>query len=136
MLAPDLSPQPRPESAAFWDGLRRRKLVLQRCADCGKARHYPRPMCDACHSMRAVAFEASGFGALYSWAVACRALHPAFESRVPYILGIVGLDEGVRMNAPLLDVREDALRVGVRLRVTFEDADSNFGLPSFMLAER
>ena len=25
-----------------------RRLRLQRCADCGKVRHYPRPVCDAC----------------------------------------------------------------------------------------
>ena len=24
--------------------------MLQRCADCGRVRHYPRPLCDACHS--------------------------------------------------------------------------------------
>ncbi len=136
MPAPDLSPEPQPESAAFWEGLRRGKLVLQRCAACGKVRHYPRPMCDASHSMHTEAFEASGGGALHSWTVAHRAFHPAFEARVPYILGIVDLDEGVRMNAPLLHVRADALRVGMRLQVTFEDADSNFGLPSFMPAER
>lgn len=134
MPEPDLSPQPQPESAAFWEGLRRGKLVLQRCAACGKVRHYPRPMCDACHSVDTVVFEASGRGALHSWTVVHRAFHRAFEARAPYILGIVDLDEGVRMNVPLVHVRPDSLRVGMRLQVTFEDADRSFGLPSFMPA--
>ena len=43
-----LVPQPTPDTQPYWDGLNAHRLRLQRCADCGKVRHYPRPVCDAC----------------------------------------------------------------------------------------
>ena len=43
-----LLPQPTPDTQPYWDGLKAGTLRLQRCAGCGKVRHYPRPVCDAC----------------------------------------------------------------------------------------
>ena len=44
---PEISTLTRP----YWDGLAAGKLLLQRCTGCGRIRHYPRPLCDACHSV-------------------------------------------------------------------------------------
>ena len=38
------------DSKPFWDSLQEQNMRLQRCAECGKIRHYPRPVCDSCYS--------------------------------------------------------------------------------------
>ena len=79
-------PEPSIDSQPFWDGLKDRRIMLQRCSDCGTIRHYPRPMCDKCHSMECDWVEASGHGTIYSWTESHHPFHFGFkaENRVPY----------------------------------------------------
>ncbi len=89
-----LTPQPTPDTQPYWDGLNAHRLRLQRCADCGKVRHYPRPVCDACYSMRVEWIDASGRGRVHSWTTTHHAFHPGFKPDLPYTLVTVDLDEG------------------------------------------
>ena len=122
-------PTPTRESKPFWDGLKAHKLILQRCVQCKKVRHYPRPMCDACHSMACEWFEASGQGKVHSWAVNHHAFHPAFKRDTPYVVVTIDLEEGVRMIAPLEENDASLLSLGLALRVTFDDTNDEFTLP-------
>lgn len=47
-------------------------------------------------------FEATGSARLVSWVTYHRAYHPFWEDKLPYQVGVVELDEGPRMIAPLL----------------------------------
>lgn len=127
-----LVPEPTPHSAPFWAGLNEHKLLLQRCARCDKIRHYPRPMCDACHSMDVNWIEASGQGTIHTWTITCHAFHPGFREDLPYTLATVDLAEGVRMNAQLRDVPEVGLRIGLPVRVAFETVKEGLTLPYFV----
>ena len=93
-------PRPVPPSsalsAAYWEGAAAGRLVIQRCTDCGRLRHYPRLLCNSCYSNAVEWIEASGRGAIHSWTVAHHAFHPSFASELPYTLVTVDLDEGVR----------------------------------------
>ena len=131
---PDLRPVPEatPESKPFWDALDQGRLVLQRCAACGKVRHYPRPVCDACYSMEATWIEATGRGKVYSFTVTHHAFDPGFKSEVPYILVTVELDEGVRMNAPLRGTEAHEIRIGMPVRIAFERVRDDLTLPAFV----
>jgi uncharacterized OB-fold protein len=122
-------PEPTPESRPYWAGLAEGRLMLQRCAGCGRVRHYPRPLCDACHSFATDWVEASGAATLHSWTVAHHPYHPAFRAELPYTLATVDLAEGVRLVAQLRDARPDALRLGLKLRVGFEPAGEGLVLP-------
>jgi uncharacterized protein len=122
-------PEPTPDSAPYWDGLRKHRLVLQRCADCGRVRHYPRPLCDACRSFAAEWFEASGEATVHSWTVAHHPFHPGFRAELPYTLVTADLPEGVRLVAQLRGAGPEALRPGLRLKVEFEDQDAELTLP-------
>ena len=95
------------------------KLVLQRCADCGRPRHYPRPVCDSCFSMNAEWFEASGKGAVHSWTITHYAFHPGFKGDLPYLLLTVDLDEGERMQCQARGIAHDAVSVGMRASLRF-----------------
>lgn len=121
------------DSRPYWDGLQRGRLVLQRCAACGKTRHYPRPMCDQCHSMNSEWFTARGTGTVHSWTIAWQAFHPGFKSEIPYTLVIVDLPEGVRVLARLQEPSSDGtpvpLRLGQAVHIGFKPAASGFSLP-------
>jgi uncharacterized OB-fold protein len=129
-----LLPQPTADSQAYWDGLKAHRLRLQRCADCGKARHYPRPVCDACWSMRSEWFDASGRGTVHSWTVTHHPFHPGFRPELPYVLVTVDLEEGVRMQAQLRGLDAASLRIGLPVRVAFERATEDVTLPVFVPA--
>ncbi len=94
--------QPKPPqsptalSRPFWEGAAAGRLMIQRCAACGKLRHYPRLLCDACYSDAVEWIEASRRGTIHSWTVAHHAFHPAFKDELPYTLVTVDLEEGVR----------------------------------------
>lgn len=130
-----LRPEPNADTQPFWDGLGERRLRLQRCADCGKVRHYPRPMCDACYSMKVAWFDATGRGRVHSWTVTHHAFHPGFKPDLPYALVTVDLVEGVRMNAQLRRLDASELRIGMPLRVDYETPTEGLTLPVFVPAD-
>ena len=123
-----LYPPHNPDSQPYWEGLKERRLMLQRCADCGKVRHYPRPVCSACHSMESDWFEASRRGTLHSWSVSRHAFHPSFKPDLPMTFVTVDLDEGVR----LLGIYKGAGEpdIGAAVVIRFEDVrGADFTLP-------
>jgi len=130
-----LRPEPNADTEPYWDGLNERRLRLQRCADCGKVRHYPRPMCDACYSLQVEWFDASGHGRVHSWTVTHHAFHPGFRPDLPYTLVTVDLAEGVRMNAQLRRLAPGELRIGMPLKVDYELATEGLTLPVFVPAD-
>jgi len=138
MTMPDdytkLVPSPTPETQPYWDGLNQHRLRLQRCADCGKVRHYPRPVCDACYSMNVDWIDASGQGTVHSWTITHYAFHAGFKGDLPYTLLTVDLEEGVRMNAQARGIDEAVLRVGLPVKVAFELAKDGLTLPVFEAA--
>ena len=126
-----LVPEPTPDTRPFWDALMEGKLRLQRCADCGKVRHYPRPVCDACWSMNVGWVDASGRGTVHSWTITHYAFHPGWKGDLPYILLTVDLPEGVRMNARARGIDASQLRVGLPVVVAFDAVKDDLTLPVF-----
>lgn len=131
---PKLVPEPTPHSARYWEGLNQHRLLLQRCARCAKVRHYPQPMCPACHSMEVDWIESSGRGTVHSWTVTHHAFHPGVRDDLPTLLATVDLEEGVRMNAQLRGVAPEAMRIGLAVRVGFETVKEGLTLP-YLTAE-
>jgi hypothetical protein len=119
------------DSKPFWDSLKEHAMRLQRCADCGKIRHYPRPVCDSCYSMEVDWVRASGRGMIHSWTITHHAFHPGFLSDLPMMLATVDLEEGVRICAQIRDVAPGQLSVGMAVRVDYEDATAALTLPVF-----
>lgn len=137
MSEPYLKPLPETsiDSLPYWEGLKDRRVMLQRCSDCGVVRHYPRPMCGECHSMETDWIEATGKGALYSWTVAHHPFHIGFKAELPYILATVDLEEGVRIQSQLLDVDPADLKLGLKVEVVFGKARDDLVLPYFRAVE-
>lgn len=127
-----LQPTPTVETQPYWDGLNEGRLRLQRCVDCGRVRHYPRPVCDACYSMQVQWIDATGRGRVHSWTTTHHAFHPGYKAELPFTLVTVDLDEGVRMNAQLRGLDPSELRIGRPVRVDFEPTGEGLTLPVFV----
>lgn len=81
-----------PLVAPFFAGAARGELVVPRCDACARLVWYPEarcPVCDGSLSWTPV----SGRGTLFTWVVVRRAFLPAFEDKVPFVTGLVALDE-------------------------------------------
>ncbi|MAG98871.1 MAG: Zn-ribbon domain-containing OB-fold protein [Alphaproteobacteria bacterium] len=124
-----LLPPANEDSKPFWEALKDHRLVLQTCSKCGAVRHYPRPVCPQCHAMEADWVEASGRGKVHSWTVSHYAFHPSFKEQLPLLLGIIDLDEGVRLNCRLRDVAADQIAMGMAVEIGFEDIDDDVTVP-------
>jgi len=113
----------------FWDGCEAGKLLIQRCSDCQTLRHPAAPVCIKCHSFAWDTVEASGKAELYSFVVMHYPEVPPFD--YPNPIGLIELDEGVRLIAGLVGVEPDQLQIGQRLQVEFQRFDDRLTLPQF-----
>lgn len=127
-------PEPTADTAPYWEGMKQGKLLLQCCSDCGKVRHYPRPVCPYCYSMEYRWTEAKGTGAVHTWTISHHAFHPGFKAELPYILVTVDLTEGVRMQAQLRGTDAAKLKIGMPVKVAYEAATKDLVLPVFVAA--
>ena len=114
-------PIPTPTSKPFWDGLRERKVRIQRCLDCARLIHYPRANCPSCLGDRLEWLEVPGTGILYTFTIARRPTAPQFQDEVPQRIAVVELDEGPRLTTTLVNVDDADIKIGMRLKPVFED---------------
>jgi uncharacterized OB-fold protein len=121
-------PAPDNAGAHYWKRAAEGTLVLQRCVSCGAFQFYPRALCTACAG-ETEWVDASGRGTLYTFTVIRQNRSPAFAGLSPYAVGIVELDEGVRMMSNIVDCDVDQLEVGMALEVLLLKAADDVGLP-------
>lgn len=124
-------PTPTRESKPYWEGLKEGRFRVQHCAACGKVRHYPRPVCPYCFSMESEWREASRHGEVHSWTVCHHPFNFFFKQQAPYIVALVDMEAGVRVNAPLRGVAEKDLEIGLGVTMGFEAVDAEVTLPFF-----
>ena len=118
-------------SAPYWEGARRGELRLQTCLDCGHQWHPPSPVCPQCRGAMVEWRASAGLGVVHSYTWVEHAAHPAFAEQLPYPVVLVALDEGPRIIANLRSTPRDALRIGLRVQVAFEEIAPGVVLPHF-----
>jgi uncharacterized OB-fold protein len=119
----------------YWRHLAGGRLHLNCCEDCGAARHPPAPICPRCRSFRGGWKPASGNGVLNAFTQARHAVHPLLGEKVPYVITLVDLEEGVRLVSGLPPGRDDQLSVGMKMRCEVVRFDDRFALPYFLPVE-
>ncbi|MEZ4331257.1 MAG: bifunctional MaoC family dehydratase N-terminal/OB-fold nucleic acid binding domain-containing protein [Myxococcota bacterium] len=108
-------------------------LPIQRCSGCGKLRHPPRPMCDACGSQEWDSIAASGRGTVHTFTVIHYPQFPGYE--YPIVSIIVDLEEGERMASTLVDCKPDAVRIGMPVELVIHQDEDGFKIPFFRPAK-
>ncbi len=127
-------PRVTEETKPYWEGCRKHQLLIQRCNGCGKFQFYPRALCSHCLSDSLEWVEARGTGTIYSFSNVYRPPSKEFKE-LPYIVAIIELDEGVRMMSNVVNVPPGEVRIGMRVKVVFEDIREDLSLPKFARGE-
>jgi len=123
-------------SAPFFQGAKERRLMLLRCALCGRHRLPGRERCADCWSTEVEWAQASGRGKLHSFGIMHQQYHPAFAEVVPYSFAIVELEEGPRLVTNIVGCPHEELRVDMPVEAVFDDVSEETTLVRFRPASK
>lgn len=126
---PEITDLTRP----FWTEAKQRKLVMQKCSKCMTVNFYPKPWCVECGSRAMEWTEVKQEGVVYSHTVAYTVMmnYPAWKRDLPILIGIIDVDDAGRMYAQITDCSPEQLRIGMRVKVHFEDISDDAAIPKF-----
>ena len=126
------TPEPDDVTAFYWRGAAEGTLLVLRCEACGYLSHPPDVACARCGAAALDPAPMSGFGTVYSFTIVRQAFDPAFLPEIPYVVALVELDEqpGLLLLANIVDTDIDAVDIGLRVEVTFEERDGH-AVPQF-----
>jgi uncharacterized OB-fold protein/acyl dehydratase len=129
---PVMRPVVSRDTKFFWDGMSAGELRIQRCGGCGALRHPPGPMCPQCQQRGSADPEyvvAAGTGTVFSYVVHH---HPPVPGkRLPLVIALVELDEGVRVLGEMIGVSPDQVSIGMPVRIEYLRIDDELTLPAW-----
>ena len=114
----------------YWREVPQRyRLEANKCASCGKIYFPPRLVCTACRSREFQPVTLSDRGKILTYTV-IRVAPSQFTDQAPYAVGIVELNDGVRLTAQIVDCDLDTLAIGQDVRLEFRriQADGDAGI--------
>jgi uncharacterized OB-fold protein len=124
------------DTAPYWKYCKQHELRMQKCSDCGHIRFPASVLCPACHSMDAQWMKLSGKGKIFSYVVFRQAYHPAYKGDIPYVVAIIQLEEGPRMESNIIDADVDEIEIGMSVKLVFDDVTDSISLPKFKLVKK
>ena len=111
---------PEPDTEPFWAATAEHRLAYQVCPACGEVVFHPRRHCPGCLRGEPERRDSAGRGTVYTFTVIRQNGQPFFRARIPYVVGLIDLDEGFRMMAEIV-ADPDSVRVDQRVTVSWED---------------
>jgi len=102
----------------FYKFLRQGKLMAGKCVKCGKIHLPPRPLCNNCYSQEFEWVQVSGIGELVTYTVISIAPQQ-FHDLTPYAVGIVQLENGLKIPGMIQAVKQEELKIGMSLTLDF-----------------
>lgn len=135
MSATAAKPRPKidPVNRGFWENARAGRLSVQRCDNCQDI-HFPgSPVCPRCLSSDQSWTPVSGRGTLLSWVRFHRAYWDGFRAELPYLVCLVGLEEGPLLISNILETDPEKLVIGSPVDAVFETVDEELTLPKFRM---
>ena len=123
------------DSSAIYRGWLDRRLLVNRCDDCGTWHQPPKPACPTCWSWNVTPTPVAGTGTIFMYVL----LHqgpPAegVDYRTPHPVVTVELDEqpGLRLTTTTVGSRNEDIHIGARVQLDWIDRDGA-PLPVFRL---
>lgn len=89
-------------TSVFWENLSKGVFSSTRCAACRRLSFPPKPICPHCWGDEVVWEVLPSTGSLYSW-TRIHAAPAAFVSDLPYVVGVIDTDAGIRLGCALVD---------------------------------
>ena len=120
----------------FWEATREKRFLVQRCDACDAAIFYPREVCPQCLSSDSLSWrESSGRGTIYAASVQEKPANPLMADRVPYVVALVELEDGIRLMSNVVGCPPYDAAVGRPVQLTWEELSDGRNLPQFELAD-
>lgn len=124
-------PEPDEQSQPFFAGGATGQLMITRCRACQAYLSPEVRVCTKCLGEELEWAPSSGRATLHTFGVMHQRYHPGFEPEIPYNIAVVELEEGPRMSTNIVGCRNEELRVGMPLAVTFDQVADGVFLPKF-----
>ena len=106
-------------SARYWREIPQRyRYEAAKCDACARIHFPPRLVCSGCRGRTFSTTTLAPEGEVETFTI-IRVPPTGFTAETPYAVGIVRLDDGVKVTAQIVDVDLDELRIGQRVRVEF-----------------
>ena len=96
----------------------RYRLEAGKCSSCGHISFPPRVVCPKCKSKEFETVNLSDKGTLKTFTI-IRVASDIFALQTPFAVGIVELNDGVRLTTQIADVDHDQLKIGQKVKMVF-----------------
>jgi len=108
-----------PTPSRYWREIPQRyRLEAGRCRRCGFIAFPPRLVCPRCQSREFETIKLAEEGRIISYTI-IRVPPHQFVDQAPYAVGIVELDDGVKLMGQIVDCPFEELKTGLRVRIEF-----------------
>jgi len=105
-------------TSAYWrTRLHRYRLIGSKCQLCNRIFFPPRLLCPYCGSTRLEECKLPDKGRLVEYTVVY-AVPKGYEVMAPYVIGVVELENGIRVMAQITDVDVNDVREGMEVEVS------------------
>jgi uncharacterized OB-fold protein len=107
---------------------------MQFCSTCKEWIWYPKALCPSCGGRGNIAWrQLSGRGKVYSFTIIRQVIDnsPAFNKEIPFVIGLVELEEGPRIYSNITGLNPEVLAIGDEVEVYFDDVAPEVSLPKF-----
>jgi len=96
----------------------RYRLEAGKCEKCGHIDFPPRLVCSKCKGRKFGTVPLSDEGKIVTFTVV-RVASDKFSKETPFVVGIVELNDGVRITAQVADADPDELQIGQKVKLVF-----------------
>jgi uncharacterized OB-fold protein len=96
----------------------RYRLEAGKCKKCGQVYFPPRLICPECKSQQFEILKLNPEGKLLTYTI-IRVASDKFSIQAPYAVGIVELNDGVKLTTQIADVDFDKIKIGMKLKLVF-----------------
>jgi len=108
-----------PTPSRYWREIPQRyRLEAGKCKNCSFIMFPPRLVCPRCQSRVFNAVVLADAGKIVTYTIIRVPPHP-FSDQAPYAVGIVELDDGVRVTGQIVDCSFEELKIGQRVKIEF-----------------
>ena len=103
----------------YWREIPQRyRLEANKCESCDTAFFPPRLICPECKNRELVSAKLAEAGKVISFTI-IRVPPHQFSDQAPYAVGIVELDDGLKLTGQIVDCGFDDIKIGQRVKIEF-----------------
>lgn len=115
-------------SSRYWREIPQRyRYEAAKCSGCGKVFFPPRTVCNSCRGREFEKTILAQEGKIETYTV-IRVAPTGFGDEAPYAVGVIKLDDGVKVTAQITDCDVESIKLGDRVKLEFrrvqEDGES------------